>query len=225
MLIFICVFLYRSQWALVVYIWLPLMIFCHMVWYGFSFWCVKNSVLYSLVFVGCVYLLELVFPVSFICIALSLLLFCIYILDLDFYCMCWQRRDSSALHLLSKVHAPLRPLPTRCNLLLCRAILTPGGGSWTPLTKSASVFLKRSALSFPLLLWDFFYKLLTLLCIDEYEFHDITLYHCEIIFKFVKICPFDLLFCTIYTAKKWNHAYIMGVFGMYYTFHKHKCIV
>ncbi|KAK4276888.1 hypothetical protein QN277_014986 [Acacia crassicarpa] len=54
------------------------------------------------------------------------------------------RRDSSALHLLSKVHAPLRPVPTRCNVLLCRSILLPNGGSWTPLTKSASVILKRS---------------------------------------------------------------------------------
>ncbi|XP_028777710.1 mechanosensitive ion channel protein 2, chloroplastic isoform X2 [Neltuma alba] len=54
------------------------------------------------------------------------------------------RRDSSALHLLSKVHAPLRPVPSRCNVLLCRSILIPGGGSWTPLTKSASVILKRS---------------------------------------------------------------------------------
>ncbi|XP_054798236.1 mechanosensitive ion channel protein 2, chloroplastic-like isoform X1 [Prosopis cineraria] len=54
------------------------------------------------------------------------------------------RRDSLALHLLSKVHAPLRPVPTRCNVLLCRSILTPGGGSWTPLLKSASVIFKRS---------------------------------------------------------------------------------
>ena len=54
----------------------------------FSFLCIKNSVLSSLICVGCIYLLELLFPVSFICIALSLLLFCIYISDSYLFLCC-----------------------------------------------------------------------------------------------------------------------------------------
>ncbi|KAJ7958919.1 mechanosensitive ion channel protein 2, chloroplastic-like [Quillaja saponaria] len=54
------------------------------------------------------------------------------------------RQDSSALHLLSSVHAPARPVPSRCNVFLCRSVLLPGGGSGTPLMKSTTVVFTRS---------------------------------------------------------------------------------
>ncbi|KAF7830011.1 mechanosensitive ion channel protein 3, chloroplastic-like isoform X1 [Senna tora] len=54
------------------------------------------------------------------------------------------RHNSSAFHLLSKVHVPPRPVPSRCNGFLCRSVLIPGGGSWTPHMKSASIISKRS---------------------------------------------------------------------------------
>ncbi|KAK7311685.1 hypothetical protein RJT34_09975 [Clitoria ternatea] len=54
------------------------------------------------------------------------------------------KQDSSALHLLSRGHAPLRHVPSRCNVFICRSVLVPGGGSGTPLMKSAAVILTRS---------------------------------------------------------------------------------
>ncbi|KAJ1424772.1 putative mechanosensitive ion channel protein 2, chloroplastic-like [Sesbania bispinosa] len=45
---------------------------------------------------------------------------------------------------LSRVHAPVRHVPSRCNVFVCRSVMIPGGGSGTPLIKSASVFLTRS---------------------------------------------------------------------------------
>ncbi|KAL2339997.1 hypothetical protein Fmac_007937 [Flemingia macrophylla] len=57
---------------------------------------------------------------------------------------CSLKQDSSALHLLSRLHAPIRHVPSRCNVFICRSVLIPGGGSETPLVKSASVILTRS---------------------------------------------------------------------------------
>ncbi|XP_020212306.1 mechanosensitive ion channel protein 3, chloroplastic isoform X1 [Cajanus cajan] len=57
---------------------------------------------------------------------------------------CSLKQDSSALHLLRRLHAPIRHVPSRCNVFICRSVLIPGGGSGTPLMKSASVILTRS---------------------------------------------------------------------------------
>ncbi|RDX89895.1 Mechanosensitive ion channel protein 3, chloroplastic, partial [Mucuna pruriens] len=57
---------------------------------------------------------------------------------------CSLKQDSSALHLLSRLPAPIRHVPSRCNVFICRSVLVPGGGSGTPLVKSASVILTRS---------------------------------------------------------------------------------
>ncbi|KAH1253214.1 hypothetical protein GLYMA_04G094300v4 [Glycine max] len=57
---------------------------------------------------------------------------------------CSLKQDSSALHLLSRPHAPIRHVPSRCNVFICQSVLIPGGGSGTPLMKSASVILTRS---------------------------------------------------------------------------------
>ncbi|XP_027904173.1 mechanosensitive ion channel protein 2, chloroplastic-like isoform X2 [Vigna unguiculata] len=54
------------------------------------------------------------------------------------------KQDSSTLHLLSRLHAPIRHVPSKCNVFICRSVLTPGGGSGTPLMKSAGVILTRS---------------------------------------------------------------------------------
>ncbi|WVZ21564.1 hypothetical protein V8G54_008886 [Vigna mungo] len=54
------------------------------------------------------------------------------------------KQDTSALHLLSRLHAPIRHLPSKCNVFICRSVLMPGGGSGTPLMKSAGVILTRS---------------------------------------------------------------------------------
>ncbi|KAJ1424775.1 Mechanosensitive ion channel MscS [Sesbania bispinosa] len=53
------------------------------------------------------------------------------------------RQGSSAL-LLSRLHGPLKPLPSRCNVLFCRSALTPAGGCEAPLVKVATVSLSRS---------------------------------------------------------------------------------
>ncbi|KAK7353005.1 hypothetical protein VNO80_18437 [Phaseolus coccineus] len=54
------------------------------------------------------------------------------------------KQDSSALHLFSRLHAPIRHVPSKCNVFICRSGLIPGGGSGTPLIKSAGVILTRS---------------------------------------------------------------------------------
>ncbi|XP_058786275.1 mechanosensitive ion channel protein 3, chloroplastic-like [Vicia villosa] len=54
------------------------------------------------------------------------------------------KRDSLGLHLLSRVHAPVRKTPSRCSVFVCRSAMLPGGGSGTALVKSASVILTRS---------------------------------------------------------------------------------
>ncbi|XP_019415043.1 PREDICTED: mechanosensitive ion channel protein 2, chloroplastic-like isoform X3 [Lupinus angustifolius] len=53
------------------------------------------------------------------------------------------RKHSSAL-LLSRVNAPLRPVPSRCGVLLCQAALVPAGGCEAPLLKLVSISLTRS---------------------------------------------------------------------------------
>ncbi|MED6115085.1 hypothetical protein PIB30_086829 [Stylosanthes scabra] len=54
------------------------------------------------------------------------------------------KQNSSAHHLFNRVHAPVRHVPSRCKVFICRSVLLPGGGSGTPLMKSAAVFLTRS---------------------------------------------------------------------------------
>ncbi|CAL0319298.1 unnamed protein product [Lupinus luteus] len=54
-----------------------------------------------------------------------------------------QKQDSSALHLLSRV-PPIRHVPSKCKIFVCRSVLIPGGGSVTPLLKSSAVILTRS---------------------------------------------------------------------------------
>ncbi|KAK7282892.1 hypothetical protein RIF29_11998 [Crotalaria pallida] len=54
------------------------------------------------------------------------------------------KQNSSTLHLLSRVPAPIRHVPSRCNIFVCRSVLIPGGGSGTPLLNSAAVILTRS---------------------------------------------------------------------------------
>ncbi|XP_019417307.1 PREDICTED: mechanosensitive ion channel protein 3, chloroplastic-like isoform X2 [Lupinus angustifolius] len=53
------------------------------------------------------------------------------------------KQDFSAPHLLSRV-PPIRRVPSRCNMFVCRSVLIPGGGSVTPLLKSSAVILTRS---------------------------------------------------------------------------------
>ncbi|CAJ1974020.1 unnamed protein product [Sphenostylis stenocarpa] len=57
---------------------------------------------------------------------------------------CSLKQDSSALHLLSRLRAPIRHVPSKCSVFICRSVLIPGGGSGTPLMKSAGVILTRS---------------------------------------------------------------------------------
>ncbi|RYR42096.1 hypothetical protein Ahy_A08g038546 isoform B [Arachis hypogaea] len=58
------------------------------------------------------------------------------------------KQNSSARHLFNKVHAPIRHVSSRCKVFICRSVLIPGGGSGTPLMKSAAVFLTRSQETF-----------------------------------------------------------------------------
>ncbi|CAL0305599.1 unnamed protein product [Lupinus luteus] len=53
------------------------------------------------------------------------------------------RKHSSAF-LLSRVNAPLRPVPSRCDVLLCRAALVPAGGCEAPLLKLVTISLTRA---------------------------------------------------------------------------------
>ncbi|KAE9603833.1 putative mechanosensitive ion channel MscS, LSM domain-containing protein [Lupinus albus] len=52
------------------------------------------------------------------------------------------RKHSSAL--LSRVNTPLRPVPSRCDVLLCRASLVPAGGCEAPLLKLVTISLTRA---------------------------------------------------------------------------------
>ncbi|XP_048226695.1 mechanosensitive ion channel protein 2, chloroplastic isoform X2 [Ricinus communis] len=52
--------------------------------------------------------------------------------------------DAWTLHFLSSMHQPIRPAPSRCNVLVCQSLLTSQGGTEIPLVKSAAVVLTRS---------------------------------------------------------------------------------
>ncbi|RHN70198.1 putative mechanosensitive ion channel MscS, LSM domain-containing protein [Medicago truncatula] len=53
------------------------------------------------------------------------------------------RVDSSAL-IFSRLHVQVKPVPSRCNVLLCQSALVPAGGCEAPLLKVATVSLARS---------------------------------------------------------------------------------
>lgn len=80
-----------------------------------------------------------------------------------------QRQDSSAL--FSRLHAPFKPVSSRCNVLLCRSALIPAGGCEAPLMKVATVSLSRS-LIYLLCSWDKFQHSLTCMSILIYYFWD-----------------------------------------------------
>ncbi|KAF3447244.1 hypothetical protein FNV43_RR12424 [Rhamnella rubrinervis] len=52
--------------------------------------------------------------------------------------------DAWNLHILSCIRGPVGPISSRCNVLLCRSVLVPGGGNEIPVMKSAAVVLERS---------------------------------------------------------------------------------
>ncbi|PON91617.1 Mechanosensitive ion channel [Trema orientale] len=54
------------------------------------------------------------------------------------------RQDAWSLHLLGSIRGPIGPVSSRCNVLLCRSVLVPGGGNEVPIMKSAAIFLARS---------------------------------------------------------------------------------
>lgn len=56
------------------------------------------------------------------------------------------RQDPWSIYLLNTVHRPLfsHPSPTRCNVLLCRSLLKPGGGYESQVLETATLIWKRS---------------------------------------------------------------------------------
>ncbi|KAK7311686.1 hypothetical protein RJT34_09976 [Clitoria ternatea] len=52
------------------------------------------------------------------------------------------RQDSSVF--ISRLHVPLRPVPSRCKIFSCRCSLIPAGGCEAPLVKVATITLSRS---------------------------------------------------------------------------------
>ncbi|KAL3592231.1 hypothetical protein D5086_010871 [Populus alba] len=54
------------------------------------------------------------------------------------------RQDPWSLHLQNCIHRSLSPVPSRCNVFLCRSVLTPGEGNGIPVLKSAAMALTRS---------------------------------------------------------------------------------
>ncbi|EXC16646.1 Mechanosensitive ion channel protein 3 [Morus notabilis] len=54
------------------------------------------------------------------------------------------RQDSWSLHLLGCIRGPIGPVSSKCNVLLCRSVLVPGGGTEVPVLKSAAILLSRS---------------------------------------------------------------------------------
>lgn len=58
-------------------------------------------------------------------------------------CTFCHRLNSSAL-VFSRLHSQLKPVPSRCNILLCRSALVPAGGCEASLMKVATVSLSRS---------------------------------------------------------------------------------
>ncbi|XP_034888400.1 mechanosensitive ion channel protein 3, chloroplastic isoform X4 [Populus alba] len=51
------------------------------------------------------------------------------------------RQDPWSLHLQNCIHRSLSPVPSRCNVFLCRSVLTPGEGNGIPVLKSAAMAL------------------------------------------------------------------------------------
>ncbi|KAG6786352.1 hypothetical protein POTOM_007952 [Populus tomentosa] len=54
------------------------------------------------------------------------------------------RQDPWGLHFLNSTRGPPSPVPSRCNVFLCRSVLTPGGGNEIPVLKSAALAFTRS---------------------------------------------------------------------------------
>ncbi|KAL9359403.1 hypothetical protein Peur_047526 [Populus x canadensis] len=54
------------------------------------------------------------------------------------------RLDPWGLHFLNSTRGPPSPVPSRCNVFLCRSVLTPGGGNEIPVLKSAAMAFTRS---------------------------------------------------------------------------------
>lgn len=54
------------------------------------------------------------------------------------------RQDAWSLHLLGSIRGPIGPVSSRCNVLFCRSVLVPSGGTEVPVLKSAALFLSRS---------------------------------------------------------------------------------
>ncbi|KAI9399521.1 hypothetical protein POPTR_002G105900v4 [Populus trichocarpa] len=54
------------------------------------------------------------------------------------------RLDPWGLHFLNSTRGPPSPVPSRCNVFLCRSVLTPGGGNEIPVLKSAALAFTRS---------------------------------------------------------------------------------
>ncbi|KAJ6335424.1 hypothetical protein OIU78_012120 [Salix suchowensis] len=53
-------------------------------------------------------------------------------------------QDPWSLRFLNSIRGPLSPVPSRCNVFLCRSVLTPGGGNEIPVLKSAALAFTRS---------------------------------------------------------------------------------
>ncbi|KAK3030751.1 hypothetical protein RJ639_036555, partial [Escallonia herrerae] len=54
------------------------------------------------------------------------------------------RQDAWSIHIPNSSRGPLRPVPTRCKVFLCRSLLTPSGGNEIPVLKTAATVLTRS---------------------------------------------------------------------------------
>lgn len=65
---------------------------------------------------------------------------------IEFYLFGSQRQDAWSLHLLGSIRGPIGPVSSKCNVLLCRSVLVPGGGTDVPVLKSAAILLLRYSL-------------------------------------------------------------------------------
>lgn len=52
-------------------------------------------------------------------------------------------QEAWSVHLLT-VRESIKPVPTRCNILVCRSLFTPNGGNQIPILKTAATVLTRS---------------------------------------------------------------------------------
>ncbi|KAI3672534.1 hypothetical protein L6452_38624 [Arctium lappa] len=52
-------------------------------------------------------------------------------------------QEAWSVHLLT-VRESIKPVPTRCNILVCRSVFTPNGGNQIPILKTAATVLTRS---------------------------------------------------------------------------------